>query len=326
MSRASESAAVLATEALHVAFLRSGRTIAAVREVSLAVGSGECVGIVGESGAGKTQLFMATMGLLPKNARVSGSVRFEDREILGLSRDALNRVRGAKLAMIFQDPMVSLAPHLSIGVQLAEVLVCHRDASWRDAERAALGILERVGLSEPKRRLRQYPHELSGGMRQRVMIGMSLLCEPLLLIADEPTSALDVTVQAQIIDLLRSLRGESGMAIALISHDLGVVAGLADRIVVMYAGRIVESAPAGGLLRHARHPYSALLVRCIPDVHRARLGPMPYIPGQTPGPDEVEIGCAFAPRCPHATDRCRAERPRLEDLGGEVHVACHYPL
>ena len=312
-------------EDLRVSFELAGATLSAVRGVSLEVAPRECVGIVGESGSGKTQAFMAAMGLLAANARASGSVRFEGAEILGLPRRALNRVRGSKLTMVFQDPMTALTPHLKVGVQLAEVLVRHRGASWRDAEREALQVLERVRVPEARRRLRQYPHELSGGMRQRVMIGMSLLCGPSLLIADEPTSSLDVTVQSQIIDLLRALRQDSGMSVVLISHDLGVVAGLADRIVVMYAGRIVESADTAQMLIGAHHPYTAMLMQCVPNFHRVRLERMPCLPGQPPGAADPEQGCAFAPRCPRAADRCRTERPLLRDIGASAEVACHYP-
>ncbi len=313
-------------ENLQVTYALGGGPIAAVRDVSLAVRPHECVGIVGESGSGKTQVFLAAMGLLPKNARTDGSVRFDGREMLGLSPQALNRLRGSKLTMIFQDPMTSLTPHLRIGVQMGEVLVSHRGASWRNAQREALRMLERVRVPEPQRRLRQYPHELSGGMRQRVMIGMSLLGEPDLLIADEPTTALDVTVQAQIMDLLRSLRAELGMAIVLISHDLGLVAGLADRIVVMYAGRVVENAPADELLRRARHPYTDLLLKCVPNLRAARLERMPCLPGQPPSPAAPERGCAFAPRCPRATPHCEAQRPPLNNAAQSAQVACHYPL
>jgi oligopeptide transport system ATP-binding protein len=319
------TAPALGMESLRVSYALAAGGIAAVRGVSLGVGAHECLGIVGESGSGKTQAFMAAMGLLGKSAVVAGSVRFEGQEILGLAPAALNRIRGSKLTMIFQDPMTSLTPHLKIGVQLAEVLVHHRGASWRDAQHAALRVLDRVRVPEPQRRLRQYPHELSGGMRQRVMIGMSLLCEPSLLIADEPTSALDVTVQAQIIDLLRALRLESGMAMVLISHDLGVMAGLADRIVVMYAGRIVESAATRELTLRARHPYTALLMECVPNLRLARLERMPCLTGQAPAAVMSESGCAFAPRCPRATDLCKAERPALRDLGS-AQVACHFPL
>jgi oligopeptide transport system ATP-binding protein len=326
MTPLAASMPTLSMENLQVTYALAGGSLAAVREVSLTVASRECLGIVGESGSGKTQVFMAAMGLLAGNARASGSVRFDGREILGLAPHALNRIRGSELTMIFQDPMSALTPHLRIGVQLAEVLVTHRGFTWRDAMRAARFILERVRVPEAQRRLRQYPHELSGGMRQRVMIGMSLLCEPKLLIADEPTSALDVTVQAQIMELLRAVRLEAAMGIVLISHDLGVVAGLADRIMVMYAGRVVEDAPAGELLRHAHHPYTDLLLKCVPNLHAARLERMPCLPGQAPGAAMQERGCAFAPRCPRATEQCRSERPLLRSVQGPAQVACHHPL
>jgi len=299
---------------------------AAVRDVSLRVAAGECLGVVGESGSGKTQMFMATMGLLPSNARVQGSVRFEGAEILGVTPAVLNRVRGSKLTMIFQDPMTSLTPHLRIGAQLAEVLVTHSGSSWADAERAALVMLERVRIPEAKRRLRQYPHELSGGMRQRVMIAMSLLCEPSLVIADEPTTALDVTVQAQILDTLRVMRAELGMGIVLISHDMGVVAGLADRIAVMYAGRIVEQGPAPEMLRRPEHPYTAALLSCVPALSGPRLERMPSLPGQAPDPRSADRGCAFAPRCARAAGRCRVEMPQLRALSQGHEAACHFPL
>jgi oligopeptide transport system ATP-binding protein len=320
------STPTLGVENLKVTYALAEGPVSAVRDVSLTVASRECLGIVGESGSGKTQVFMAAMGLLAGNARASGSVRFDGREILGLAPKALNRIRGSELTMIFQDPMTSLTPHLKIGVQLAEVLVTHRGFSWRNAMRAAGLTLERVRVPEPQRRLQQYPHELSGGMRQRVMIGMSLLCEPKLLIADEPTSALDVTVQAQIMDVLRELRLEAAMAMVLISHDLGVVAGLADRIMVMYAGRVVEDAPAREVLQRAHHPYTALLLQCVPNLRDSRLERMPCLPGQAFGAGMQERGCAFAPRCPRATEQCRSERPTLRSLHQSVQVACHHPL
>ncbi|HEX4153119.1 MAG TPA: ABC transporter ATP-binding protein [Steroidobacteraceae bacterium] len=316
----------LRTQELRVEYPIDGGTVAAVRDVSLGVAANECLGVVGESGSGKTQLFMAVMGLLPPKARIAGSVTFESEEILGLRPQALNRVRGSRLTMVFQDPMSSLTPHLKIGVQLAEVLVHHRGMSWRDAELAAHRALDRVRIPDPQRRLRQYPHELSGGMRQRVMIGMSLLCEPSLLIADEPTSALDVSVQARILELLSEVRAETGVSIVLISHDIAVVACLADRIAVMYAGRIVESAPTAQLVRGARHPYTALLLQCVSDLREARSARMPFIAGQAPGASEPEHGCAFAPRCPRSTQRCAAERPQLKLVGLAAQVACHHPL
>jgi oligopeptide transport system ATP-binding protein len=324
----------LRIEDLSVEFTQRGARICAVRQVSMEVAPRECVGIVGESGSGKTQVFMAAMGLNAGQAAVEGRVRFEDAEILGAAPSELNRVRGSKLTMIFQDPMTSLTPHLKIGVQLAEVLVCHAGKSWSEARAAARRMLERVRVPEAARRLTQYPHELSGGLRQRVMIGMSLMCEPTLVIADEPTTALDVTVQAQIIDLLRSLRAEAAMALVLISHDLAVVAGLADRILVMYAGRIVESGGAGALFGRALHPYTAELLKCIPSITGPRLARLPTLAGQPPRPGEAFVGCAFAPRCPRAAQRCRTERPLLQDVAGGGaepnaavrRVACHFPL
>ena len=316
----------LRIHALGVGYPIAGGTVAAVRGVSLTVGANECLGVVGESGSGKTQLFMAVMGLLPGGAQVAGSALFQDEEILGLPLDELNRIRGSKLAMVFQDPMTSLTPHLKIGVQLGEILVHHRGVSWRDAESAALRALDRVHIPDPQRRLKQYPHQLSGGMRQRVMIAMSLLCEPALVIADEPTSALDVSVQARILELLRDLRAETGISIVLISHDLAIVASLADRVVVMYAGRVVESAPTGDLMRKPLHPYSSLLIQCVPDLRRPRAERMPFVPGQAPGAGDPDRGCAFAPRCPRSTQRCVSERPMLVNVGSGAEVACHHPL
>jgi oligopeptide transport system ATP-binding protein len=317
---------VLGIDDFSVSFTQRDAVIPAVRKVSLDVQERECIGIVGESGSGKTQLFMAAMGLLDGNAAVAGRVRFAGEDILHMPAGQLNRIRGSKLTMIFQDPMTSLTPHLKIGAQLAEVLVCHAHKSWAEARIAARRMLERVRVPEPARRLDQYPHELSGGLRQRVMIGMSLMCEPALLIADEPTTALDVTVQAQIMELLRAMREEVGMALVLISHDFAVVAGLADRILVMYAGRIVESAAAPELFRHAQHPYTAGLLQCVPSLSGPVLDRLPTLPGQPPQAGDSSAGCAFAPRCPRAAPRCWAERPELHEIPGRTQVACHYPI
>ena len=317
---------LLSIENLSVNFAQRVAPIAAVRQVTLRVARGECLGLVGESGSGKTQVFMAVMGLLASNAMADGSVRFGEEEILGLGRERLNRIRGSKLTMIFQDPMTSLTPHLKVGIQLAEVLVVHAGMSWSEARIAARRMLQRVRVPEAERRLNQYPHELSGGLRQRVMIGMSLLCDPSLVVADEPTTALDVTVQAQIIDLLREVRAKVGMSLVLISHDLAVVAGLADRILVMYAGRIVESAGADDLFRRPRHPYTAELLKCVPSITGPRLERLPTLQGQPPRPGDAFPGCAFAPRCARAAERCRAERPLLLEGGNAAAVACHYPL
>ena len=317
---------VLAIENLSVAFHAADAEIEAIRRVSLDVAGGECVAVVGESGCGKTQLCLAVMGLLPANAVIGGSIRFDGCEILAATRSPVNALRGARLAMIFQDPQSALTPHLTIGTQMAEVLVAHRNLRWREAEASALSMLRRVRVPDAARRLRQYPHELSGGMRQRVMIGMSLLCEPELVLADEPTTALDVTIQAQVIAVLREMRQEFRTSILLVSHDLSMVAGLADRVYVMYAGRIVESAAASDLFGHARHPYTSALMNCVPRI----CGPIPprlaTLPGQPPNPAERFAGCAFAPRCAFASERCAREAPALRPLEGSTMVACHQPL
>ncbi len=320
------TAPTLQIEDLSVDYQFSGGECAVVRQVSLQVAAGECLGVVGESGSGKTQLFMAVMGLLTEGARTRGSVRFAGREILSAPRSQLNRLRGSRMTMVFQDPQSSLTPHLTIGAQMAEVLVCHANLRWRAAEAAALEMLRRVQVPDAARRLRQYPHELSGGLRQRVMIGMSLLCAPELLIADEPTTALDVTIQAQVIKLLGDLRRELRTAIVLISHDLALVAGFADRILVMYAGRIVENARAVDLFGHARHPYSAALMHCAPSVTGALGERLATLPGQPPDPAAAGVGCAFAPRCPRTAERCRTETPVLRPLGSTTQAACHFPL
>jgi oligopeptide transport system ATP-binding protein len=316
---------ILSIDNLSVAYPHRSGKVQAVDDVSLQVAASECVAVVGESGSGKTQIFLAAMGLLGGNAEVRGNVQFESGDLMSAGPAALNAVRGTKLTMIFQDPMTSLTPHLKVGTQLAEALVYHRGFSWQDARDVAVRMLERVKVPEPRRRANQYPHELSGGMRQRVMIAMSLMCEPSLLIADEPTTALDVTIQAQIMQLLRAVRAEFGMALVLISHDLAVVAGLADRILVMYAGRIIENAPATEVFRQPRHPYTLELLKCIPSISAPRTARLPTLIGQPPRPGEVLAGCSFAPRCPRAAERCRTDRPQLLG-GGSAQVACHFPL
>jgi oligopeptide/dipeptide ABC transporter ATP-binding protein len=259
-----EAARVLTIDNLGVTFVTPAGEVEAVSGVSLSVQAGECVGIVGESGAGKSQAFLAVMGLLPANARTRGSARFGATELLGRSSGELDQVRGAGVSMIFQDPLTSLTPHLKIGDQIAEPLVRHTGASWSGARARALALLERVHVTDPKRRLAQYPHELSGGMRQRVMIAIALACGPKLLIADEPTTALDVTIQAQILALLAELKREHGMAMVLITHDLGIVAGVADRVAVMQAGQIVELGVVSKILKRPEHTYTQALLRAVP--------------------------------------------------------------
>jgi peptide/nickel transport system ATP-binding protein len=265
-----EATPVLTIQDLGVTFATTGGDVEAVSGVSLEVQAGECLGIVGESGAGKSQAFLAVMGLLPANARTRGSARLASTELLGRPGRELDQVRGAGVSMIFQDPLTSLTPHLRIGDQIAESIVQHQGASWRSARARALALLEQVHVTDPKRRLAQYPHELSGGMRQRVMIAIALSCGPKLLIADEPTTALDVTIQAQILALLADLKREHGMAMVLITHDLGIVAGVADRVAVMQAGQIVELGTAGKILKRPEHAYTQALLRAVPRLDEPR--------------------------------------------------------
>ena len=317
---------VLDIDNLSVRFATPDGEISAVNEFSLAIRAGECVGVVGESGAGKSQSFLAIMGLLASNASVAGAARFEGREILGRSAKELNQVRGSRLAMIFQDPMTSLTPHMKVGEQIAESLIAHRGLSRTAARARALALLNRVHVTDAERRLDQYPHELSGGMRQRVMIAVALACDPVMLIADEPTTALDVTIQAQILYLLAELKREQGMAMVLVTHDLGVVAGIADRVAVMYGGRIVELGTVRDVLKSPRHPYADALLRSMPRVDASADTPLLAIPGQPPNPRQLPAGCAFHPRCRFADELCRRERPPLRAAAGPGLVACHRPL
>jgi oligopeptide transport system ATP-binding protein len=316
---------ILEIERLSVSFSTLDGAINAVNEFTLTVHAGECIGIVGESGAGKSQSFLAVMGLLASNATVSGSARLEGRELVGLRGRELNQLRGARMAMIFQDPMTSLTPHMKVGEQIAESLIRHRSVSRAAARARALELLQRVHVSDAARRLDQYPHELSGGMRQRVMIAVALACDPLMLIADEPTTALDVTIQAQILALLAELKREQGMAMTLVTHDLGVVAGVADRVAVMYGGRIVELGTVRQILKAPQHPYTNALLRSMPRVDEPADQPLVVIAGQPPNPRRLPSGCAFHPRCGYASERCRIEAPPLVQ-GARSAVACHHPV
>ncbi|MFZ9994911.1 MAG: ABC transporter ATP-binding protein [Steroidobacteraceae bacterium] len=315
----------LQIDALSVRFVTPDGELAAVNDFSLQLKAGECVGVVGESGAGKSQSFLAVMGLLAANAKVAGHAKLAGRELLNATPEELNTIRGSRLAMIFQDPMTSLTPHMKIGEQIIESIVLHEGSSREAALRRALELLETVQVTDAARRLDQYPHELSGGMRQRVMIAIALACNPEVLIADEPTTALDVTIQAQILALLAKLKRERGMAMALITHDLGVVAGIADQVVVMYAGRIVERGPVAKVLKSPRHPYTRALLASMPRVDEAGHEPLQAIAGQPPNPRRLPSGCAFHPRCQFADALCHETRPTLtgDQTAG---VACHRPL
>ncbi len=292
-----------------------------VRGVELSVARGEAIGIVGESGCGKSITWLAALRLLGHGATTGGAVLLEGRDLTGFSERELARVRGGRIALIFQDPSSALNPVQRIGTQLAEVLRLHRGLRGEPARREALRLLDRVGIADGPRRLRQYPHEFSGGMNQRVMIALALAGEPDLLVADEPTTALDATIQAQVLDLIRDLRRETGMALVLISHDIGVVGDLCDRIAVMYAGRIVETASTQDLLARPRHPYTQGLLAALPtlDGPRRRLTP---IPGTVPAPADIPPGCAFAPRCPSAIARCGEELPELAFAAQDQRAAC----
>jgi oligopeptide transport system ATP-binding protein len=308
---------------LDVRFATPEGEVHAVNDVSFALREGETLGVVGESGSGKSQTFLAIMGLLAANGCARGSARFRDRELLGLSEAELNRLRGSRIAMIFQDAMTSLNPYLRISRQMTEVLVTHRGLTERAAREAAIAALERVHVPEARRRFDSYPHEFSGGMRQRVMIAMALLCGPDLLIADEPTTALDVTVQAQILDLLRELRRESNTAIVLITHALGTVAGLCERVLVMYGGRIVEEAPVRDIFYDPQHPYTQALLRSTPRLDAAGASELRSIPGQPPNLQRLPPGCVFAERCAWRMERCLVEDPASRAIGPGRRKACH---
>ena len=313
--------ALLSVENLTVQFRGDAGWVNAIEGVDFAVGPGECLGIVGESGSGKSVSALSILKLHSRaNTRyASGAVRYDGRDLLTLPNRQLRRVRGGEIAMIFQDPMSSLNPVLTIADQIIEPLRQHQGLSARAARRQAIELLEMVRISDASRRIDDYPHRLSGGMRQRVMIAIAVACRPKLLIADEPTTALDVTIQSQILELLRDLQREIGMSVILITHDLGVVAEFAQRVVVMYAGRVVESAPVGALFARPMHPYTEGLIRAVPnldeDVYR-----LATIPGNIPDPSASIAGCRFNPRCREAVRSCMEETPALVSAGAG-HVA-----
>ncbi len=316
-------APILSVEDLSVRFALHQSEVTAVNNLSFSLNAGETLAVVGESGSGKSQAFLSLMGLLAKNGRVTGRAMLGDVDLLALSRHQLNAYRGKDIAMIFQDPMTSLNPTLRVREQLAEVLVKHQRFDQGRATKAAIEMLERVGIPEPVKRANAYPHELSGGMRQRVMIAMALLCRPKILIADEPTTALDVTVQAQMLDLFRGLTRDFGTALVIITHDLGVVAGLADRMMVMYGGRAVETGPVDDLFYDPRHPYTLGLLHSTPHIENrnARLDPIQGLP---PSLEHLPPGCSFNPRCAFRMEQCIAQRPALVDIGDGRAKACWY--
>jgi peptide/nickel transport system ATP-binding protein len=320
---------ILEVRDLHTQFRTVDGIVRAVDGVSFDVARGETLGIVGESGCGKSVTAMSILRLIPpETGRIaSGSIKFEGEELTTLSEEEMKRLRGHRISMIFQEPMTSLNPVLTVGTQIAENVVRHMGAPWRAARDRAREMLDLVRIADAGRRLDEYPHQLSGGMRQRVMIAMALSCDPQVLIADEPTTALDVTIQAQILDLMIELKEKTGTAIVLITHDLGVVAETTERVVVMYAGRKVEQAAVDALFAEPLHPYTRGLMRAIPrlDVEADAAGTRPRlqeIPGLVPILTKPIVGCAFAPRCGFATDRCRSDAPPLVESGAGHTVAC----
>lgn len=301
---------------------RSG-DVHAVNSISFALEAGELVGVVGESGSGKSVTMMSLMDLLPRSAEiVGGEVLFEGRDVRGMTRAELLQLRGRDVGFVFQDPMTSLNPVFTVGRQITERLRKHMGMSKSEAKTRAAELLGLVGISDPERRLSDYPHQFSGGMRQRVMIAIALACDPKLLIADEPTTALDVTIQAQIIELVRDLRRKLDMGIIWITHDLGVVAGIADRVIVMYAGQIVEQGPVRDLFARPQHPYTRALLETLPKVTGERPDRLHTIEGQPPSLGDEPTSCPFAPRCAHAFARCMTENPLRVDVGGGHDVAC----
>jgi peptide/nickel transport system ATP-binding protein len=316
--------AILTVDDLSVTFRTDHGVVPALREFSYSLNAGETLAIVGESGSGKSVGALAVMRLIPDppGRIASGDIRFDGRSILGLSENEMQEIRGNDIAMIFQEPMTSLNPVLTVAAQIVEAVQLHQGLSKNDARGRALEMLELVQISEPEQRLDQYPHELSGGMCQRVMIAMALACTPSILIADEPTTALDVTIQAQILDLMRDLKHRLGTAILLITHDLGVVAEMADRVLVVYAGRKVEEASVRDLLNSPRHPYTLGLLGAMPRLGETEENKrLTEIPGSVPSMLEPIVGCAFAPRCPLAIDRCHTEVPPLNAYGESEHLA-----
>ena len=312
---------LLSVKDLQVQFQTKKGINTAVDGISFSIGKGEILGIVGESGCGKSVSSMSILRLLGTNAKISqGSIKLGDKELLSLSEDEMCKIRGNEIAMIFQDPMTALNPIMTIGDQLIEPLVIHQGYKKKDAWKEAVEVLKKVGIAAPEKRMKEYPHQLSGGMRQRVMIAMAVSCAPKLLIADEPTTALDVTIQAQILELMLELREKMDTAIMLITHDMGVVAETADNILVLYAGKVVEYGSVKDIFNDPKHPYTQGLLSSIPPLTED-VDELNTIEGTVPAPGQMPAGCRFSPRCPYATERCRMEQPGIYHAGNAM-VSC----
>ena len=311
---------VLSVKDLELWFKGDYGAVKILNKVSFDINKGETLGIVGESGCGKSMTSLCIMQLLNNNAVINGSIQLRGRELLALSDKQMQQVRGNQISMIFQEPMTSLNPVFTVGNQLAETFMLHQGLSRAEAEKKAVELLDMVKIPLPEQRVKEYPYQLSGGMRQRVMIAMALACRPELLIADEPTTALDVTIQAQILDLMRGLQKDMGTAIAFITHDLGVVYEMCDRVLVLYCGEVMEEAKVEELFGNPKHPYTDGLMSTLPKFDQP--GKLPTIPGTVPPSGKYPKGCVFAPRCPYATEQCVAEKPPLVELEGEHKVRC----
>jgi len=316
-----QALSVLAVDRLTVGFPASGGVRQVVAGISYEVKPGRTLGVVGESGCGKSMTALAVMGLVPPPGRTGGSIRIEGSEMVGAPDVTWRNLRGARVAMVFQEPMTALNPVMTVGRQVAEVMVLHQRLSWREAGDRAVKLLEEVGINSPRQRAAAYPHQMSGGMRQRAMIAMALACRPALLIADEPTTALDVTIQAQILDLMRALQAEIGTAMQFISHNLAVVSEVAHEIIVMYAGRVVERASSQQLFADPLHPYTQGLIATLPDPAN-RVDVLPVIPGGAPNLDSASVGCRFADRCPKVVAECRQAEPPLGEHAAGHWAAC----
>ncbi len=326
-SQGRDSSPLLEVRDLHTRFRVRDTTVYAVEGASMTVRAGETLGIVGESGSGKSVTALSIMGMIRWPGQIAGGqVLFHGEDLLKKPESQMRKLRGRTIAMVPQNPLTSLNPVLTVGEHLRELLWVHLKTSSGEAKARSIDLLSRVGLPDPEQRLREYPHRMSGGQRQRVMIALAMACGPELLIADEPTTALDVTIQAQILELMDELSRESNLASVLITHNLGIVAGHCDQVVVMYAGRVVESAPVGEIFAHPRHPYTVGLLQCVPRLTRHREREFHTIPGSPPVVTELADGCPFAPRCAYATERCWSHRPPLDDVGPAHAAACWNPV
>ena len=317
-------AALLEIEGLRTQFFTSSGIVKAVDGITYDVESGETVAVVGESGCGKSVSALSILRLVaePAGKVVGGTIKFQGQDLLALDDIEMRKIRGNDIAMVFQEPMTSLNPVLTIGLQLTETLTHHLNMGEEEATARAVELLGLVGISEPERRLAQYPHHLSGGMRQRVMIAMALCCDPKLIIADEPTTALDVTIQAQILELMKNLTRDFGVAMIIITHNLGVVARYADRVNVMYAGKIIETGTAKDIYHTPKHPYTLALLKSVPRIDQPRVAKLDPVQGQPPDLSKLDGGCAFRPRCRYATDKCAQSIPELEKIDGVHASAC----